>query len=36
MSELIDGLGPNGELMVIGASFDPIEVAPVQLINGKS
>ncbi len=35
MSELIDGLGPNGELMVIGASFDPIEVSPVQLINGS-
>src|ERR1019366_5489728 len=25
MSELIDGLGPNGKLMVIGATFDPIE-----------
>jgi D-arabinose 1-dehydrogenase-like Zn-dependent alcohol dehydrogenase len=24
MSGLIDGLGPNGELMVIGATFDPI------------
>src|SRR6202163_4572400 len=24
MSELIDGLGPNGKLMVIGAAFDPI------------
>jgi len=35
MSELIDGLGPNGELMVIGATFDPIEVTPVQLINGS-
>jgi D-arabinose 1-dehydrogenase-like Zn-dependent alcohol dehydrogenase len=35
MSELIDGLGPNGKLMVIGAIFDPIEVAPVQLINGS-
>jgi D-arabinose 1-dehydrogenase-like Zn-dependent alcohol dehydrogenase len=35
MSELIDGLGPNGELMVIGAAFDPIEVTPVQLINGS-
>ena len=23
MSELIDGLGPNGELMVIGAAFEP-------------
>ena len=35
MSELIDGLGPNGELMVIGATFDPIDVTPVQLINGS-
>jgi len=34
MSELIDGLGPNGKLMVIGATFDPIEVTPVQLIVG--
>jgi D-arabinose 1-dehydrogenase-like Zn-dependent alcohol dehydrogenase len=32
MSELIDGLGPNGKLVVIGASFDPIEVTPIQLI----
>jgi D-arabinose 1-dehydrogenase-like Zn-dependent alcohol dehydrogenase len=35
MSELVDGLGPNGELMVIGAAFEPIEVTPVQLINGS-
>jgi D-arabinose 1-dehydrogenase-like Zn-dependent alcohol dehydrogenase len=35
MSELIDGLGPNGKLMVIGADFDPIEVTPVQLIFGS-
>ncbi len=35
MSELIDGLGPNGELMVIGAAFDPIEVTPIQLITGS-
>jgi len=35
MSELIDGLGPNGKLMVIGATFDPIEVTPLQLINGS-
>ena len=34
MSELIDGLGPNGKLVVVGVSFDPIEVAPVQLITG--
>jgi len=35
MSELIDGLGPNGELMVVGATFDPLEVTPIQLINGS-
>jgi len=33
MSELIDGLGPNGKLMVVGATFDPIEVTPIQLIS---
>jgi D-arabinose 1-dehydrogenase-like Zn-dependent alcohol dehydrogenase len=35
MSELIDGLGPNGKLVVIGAAFDPIEVTPAQLITGS-
>jgi D-arabinose 1-dehydrogenase-like Zn-dependent alcohol dehydrogenase len=35
MSELINGLGPNGKLIVIGATFDPIEVTPVQLISGS-
>ena len=35
MSELVDGLGSNGKLIVIGATFDPIEVTPVQLINGS-
>jgi D-arabinose 1-dehydrogenase-like Zn-dependent alcohol dehydrogenase len=35
MSELINGLGPNGKLVVIGATFDPIEVTPVQLITGS-
>jgi D-arabinose 1-dehydrogenase-like Zn-dependent alcohol dehydrogenase len=35
MSELINGLGPNGKLVVIGATFDPIDVAPVQLIGGS-
>jgi D-arabinose 1-dehydrogenase-like Zn-dependent alcohol dehydrogenase len=35
MSELIDGLGPNGELMVVGATSDAIEVTPIQLINGS-
>ena len=35
MSELIDGLGPNGNFMVIGAGPDPIEVTPIQLIFGS-
>jgi D-arabinose 1-dehydrogenase-like Zn-dependent alcohol dehydrogenase len=35
MSQLFDGLGPNGTLMVIGAESEPIEVTPLQLINGS-
>jgi D-arabinose 1-dehydrogenase-like Zn-dependent alcohol dehydrogenase len=35
MSELVDGLAPNGKLMVVGASFDPIAVTPIQLIFGS-
>jgi D-arabinose 1-dehydrogenase-like Zn-dependent alcohol dehydrogenase len=35
MSALIDGLGPNGTLMVVGATADPIEVTPLQLISGS-
>jgi len=35
MSALIDGLGPNGKLVVIGAAADAIEVTPTQLIFGS-
>src|ERR671937_270209 len=35
MSSLIDGLAPNGRMMVIGVSPDPIEVTPVQMILGN-
>src|ERR1700720_1946987 len=35
MSEVIDGLAPNGKLMVVGATTDPIAVTPVQLITGS-
>jgi len=35
MSALVDGLGPNGRLMVVGVAFDPLEVTPVQLITGS-
>jgi D-arabinose 1-dehydrogenase-like Zn-dependent alcohol dehydrogenase len=34
MSSLVDGLGMNGKMMVVGATTDPIEVTPVQLIFG--
>jgi D-arabinose 1-dehydrogenase-like Zn-dependent alcohol dehydrogenase len=35
MSEVINGLGPKGKLVVVGAAFDPIEVTPLQLITGS-
>jgi len=35
MSELIDGLAPNGKFIVVGISSDPIEVTPLQLISGE-
>src|SRR5277367_5994704 len=35
MSELVDGLGMNGRMMVVGATPQPIEVPPGQLIFGK-
>jgi D-arabinose 1-dehydrogenase-like Zn-dependent alcohol dehydrogenase len=34
MTELIGGLGPNGKLLLIGVTSDPIEVTPAQLIRG--
>ena len=34
MSELAGGLGMNGTLLVVGATADPIEVTPIQLISG--
>ncbi len=33
ISELIDGLAPNGKLMVIGVDSEPIQVTPLQLIG---
>ena len=32
MSALIDGLGVGGQLLVVGAAADPINVTPIQLI----
>lgn len=35
MSALVDGLAPNGKLMVIGAGFEPLSISPLQLIPGS-
>jgi D-arabinose 1-dehydrogenase-like Zn-dependent alcohol dehydrogenase len=35
MSQLIDGLAPNGKFIVVGISSDPIAVTPLQLISGE-
>jgi D-arabinose 1-dehydrogenase-like Zn-dependent alcohol dehydrogenase len=35
MSALVGGLAVNGTMVVVGASMDPIEVAPNQLLFGK-
>jgi D-arabinose 1-dehydrogenase-like Zn-dependent alcohol dehydrogenase len=35
MSDLIDGLGVGGKLLVVGASPDPISVSPIQLIGQR-
>jgi D-arabinose 1-dehydrogenase-like Zn-dependent alcohol dehydrogenase len=35
MNELVGGLSANGKLLVIGVSFDPLGIAPIQLISGQ-
>jgi D-arabinose 1-dehydrogenase-like Zn-dependent alcohol dehydrogenase len=35
ISALVNGLSPNGTLVVVGASFEPITVSPIQLISGR-
>ena len=35
MSALVDGLGPNGTLLVVGAGFESLTVTPLQLIGGS-
>jgi D-arabinose 1-dehydrogenase-like Zn-dependent alcohol dehydrogenase len=35
MSELIDGLAPNGKLMVLGVEPEPLAVTPVQLVSAS-
>lgn len=35
MSALIDGLGVDGKLLVVGVSTEPIEISPLQLIGRR-
>ncbi|HKC61955.1 MAG TPA: alcohol dehydrogenase [Myxococcales bacterium] len=35
MSKLVDGLGRNGTLLVVGASPEPIQVSPIQLLGAR-
>ena len=35
MTALIEGLAINGKLVIVGVDFKPIEVKPIQLINGN-
>ena len=35
LSELFDGLAPNGKLLMVGVTSDPIEVTPAQLFSGS-
>ncbi|TYP94911.1 alcohol dehydrogenase/alcohol dehydrogenase, propanol-preferring [Fodinibius salinus] len=35
ITSVIDGLGRNGNLMIVAATNDPIEVSPFQLIMGR-
>ncbi len=35
MSALVDGLGPNGTLMIVGAGAESLTVTPLQLIFGS-
>jgi D-arabinose 1-dehydrogenase-like Zn-dependent alcohol dehydrogenase len=35
MTALFDGLGTNGKMVVVGASMEPIQVTPIQLIMGR-
>jgi D-arabinose 1-dehydrogenase-like Zn-dependent alcohol dehydrogenase len=35
MSAAVDGLGPNGKLVIVGASPEPLSISPLQLIGGR-
>jgi alcohol dehydrogenase/propanol-preferring alcohol dehydrogenase len=35
ISQLFEGLGVNGQLLVLGASIEPLSISPVQLLTGQ-
>jgi D-arabinose 1-dehydrogenase-like Zn-dependent alcohol dehydrogenase len=35
MSALVDGLGPNGAMLIVGAGLDSLEVPPIKLLPHK-
>ena len=35
MSSVVDGLGRDGTMMIVGATQDPVKVTPMQLIMGR-
>jgi propanol-preferring alcohol dehydrogenase len=35
ISSLFDGLGPNGELIIVAGSGDPMDLSPAQFLNGR-
>jgi len=35
ISALVDGLAPNGKLLVVGAAFEPLAVTPIQLLSQR-
>jgi len=35
VSEVFDGLGPNGSVVAVGADMQPVEIGTMQLISGK-
>lgn len=35
ISDLVDGLAVGGQLLVVAATMDPLQVAPLQLVSGR-
>jgi D-arabinose 1-dehydrogenase-like Zn-dependent alcohol dehydrogenase len=35
ISALVDGLAPDGKLIIVGAGLEPLTITPVQLIFGR-